>query len=415
MSDHNSNDEGRRFNGFDALRAAMLLLGVVLHASASYFPDEPGMRNPELWYFYDTAESWLSVVLFASIHIYRLPVFFVMAGFFTALQIRRRSVRQMLIIRVQRIAIPLPIAALLFIPSMYVMARFAYFMSDSTALPRQMPFTFKVWLGQEMHYLWFLWHLLILCSLTAIVATVLRRYERNHIRHEITTLAQWITTSPLGITVLLAVTYGLNCFMRPFPGFLETDTTYLPAAHVLAYHGLYFCYGIAVFHNQGVLERLSRQAIPLLMFGSTFLAIFLVMLAWHVPSNQTLLMRVLLSVVSAGATWLMVWACLGLAIRYGEKPTVTVRYLADASYWVYLLHMPVLFLTQALLAPLPISGTLKLTISSATTMAICIYSYHLLVRFTWIGKLLNGRRHQPTPKQSALARPSLVCEIQQDD
>jgi len=392
----------------------MLLLGVVLHASASYFPNEPGLRHPELWYFYDTAESWLSVVLFTAIHVYRLPVFFVLAGFFTALQIRKHSIRQMLINRVWRIAIPLPIAALLFIPSMYGMARFAYFMSGSTTFPKQLPFTFQVWLGQEMHYLWFLWHLLIFCSLTAIAAIALGRYGSNHFRHKITAFAQWVTTGPLGITAVLAVTYGLNCFMQPFPGFLETDTTYLPAVHVLAYHGLCFCYGIAVFYNQSVLQRLSRWALPLLALGIALLTVFLSLLEWHVASNQTLEMRIPLSVASAGATWLMVWACLGLAIRYGEQPKVRVRYLADASYWIYLLHMPVLFLTQALLAPLSINGTLKLTLSAATTLAICIGSYHLLVRFTWIGKLLNGRRTRPLPKQPALPQPVLVCAIQQD-
>ena len=77
-----------------------------------------------------------------------------------------------------------------------------------------------------------------------------------------------------------------------------------------------------------------------------------------------------------------------------------MRYVADSSYWVYLAHMPAVFLAQGWLAPLELDGTVKLLLSAAMTMAICLVSYQFLVRDTAIGMLLNGRRHKATPLPS---------------
>jgi peptidoglycan/LPS O-acetylase OafA/YrhL len=70
-----------------------------------------------------------------------------------------------------------------------------------------------------------------------------------------------------------------------------------------------------------------------------------------------------------------------------------VRYLSDASYWLYIMHMPVVVGLQFALLPVPLPALAKIPIVLALAVAILIASYDLMVRPTWIGALLNGRRY----------------------
>jgi len=97
--------------------------------------------------------------------------------------------------------------------------------------------------------------------------------------------------------------------------------------------------------------------------------------------------------------WCWVFAFVGAAVRYLSTPHAVTRYLADASYWVYLMHLSTLMFFINLLRPYDWHWSLKLAISVGGSMPILLLTYHYLVRFTWIGALLNGRRHPRPQKQ----------------
>ena len=73
-----------------------------------------------------------------------------------------------------------------------------------------------------------------------------------------------------------------------------------------------------------------------------------------------------------------------------------MRWLADASYWVYLVHLPLLFAIQYRLLDVQMHWGAKFAIATLSTLAFA--SYQVLVRYTPIGRLLNGKwshaRHQ---------------------
>ena len=62
-----------RLQGLDALRGTALLLGVVLHASMSYFP-------VTIWIAPDTDNSPVASALFFAIHLFRMSSFFLIAA-----------------------------------------------------------------------------------------------------------------------------------------------------------------------------------------------------------------------------------------------------------------------------------------------------------------------------------------------
>jgi peptidoglycan/LPS O-acetylase OafA/YrhL len=105
--------------------------------------------------------------------------------------------------------------------------------------------------------------------------------------------------------------------------------------------------------------------------------------------------------------WCWIFGLIGLAIRYLSEVSPVRRYVADASYWMYLLHLPVLAFFAAWWNPLPWHWTIKYPLQIAATLAVLLVSYRYLVRSTFIGATLNGRRYPrsiatvPEPRPTA--------------
>jgi hypothetical protein len=98
-----------------------------------------------------------------------------------------------------------------------------------------------------------------------------------------------------------------------------------------------------------------------------------------------------------------VFAFVGAAVRFLATPHPVTRYLADASYWIYLMHLSTLIFFVTLLRPFDLHWSIKLLISVGGSMPILLVTYHYLVRFTWIGAILNGRRHPRREKSPPTA------------
>lgn len=109
--------------------------------------------------------------------------------------------------------------------------------------------------------------------------------------------------------------------------------------------------------------------------------------------------RILYTAAYIVGLWCWVFAFVGAAVRFLSNPHPATRYLADASYWIYLMHMATALFFITLLRPFDWHWSIKLAIAVGGSMPILLVTYHYLVRFTWIGAILNGRRH-PRPEKS---------------
>lgn len=96
-------------------------------------------------------------------------------------------------------------------------------------------------------------------------------------------------------------------------------------------------------------------------------------------------------------SWLLTFGFLGFFRRYFSHPHATWRYLADSSYWLYLVHLPVLFLLEIPMVTWKGPWPLKFALLNVAAMAIMVPTYHYLVRSTVIGETLNGRRYPFVP------------------
>ena len=99
-----------RRHDLDALRAIAMLLGIALHGLLAYtgFP----------WAVQDVNQApWLGAV-FAMIHGFRMPLFFLVSGFFTAMLWRKRGLQSLMRHRFFRIFVPCMVGLITVIPTM---------------------------------------------------------------------------------------------------------------------------------------------------------------------------------------------------------------------------------------------------------------------------------------------------------
>ena len=115
-------------------------------------------------------------------------------------------------------------------------------------------------------------------------------------------------------------------------------------------------------------------------------------------------------VIKSIMVWLFVFGITGVFIRYASKHSARMRYISDASYWVYLVHLSFTAIIPSFIVDWPIPATLKFLFVLVTTSIICFVSYHYLVRSTFIGKFLNGRKY--TKKLSDIKKAEELSQLQ---
>ena len=85
---------------------------------------------------------------------------------------------------------------------------------------------------------------------------------------------------------------------------------------------------------------------------------------------------------------------LALFVRFCSKPSKRLKYISDSAYWIYIIHLPLSFFIPAFFHQVDIHFFLKFLISSIIVTVLCFGSYHYIVRNTFIGKFLNGKKIQ---------------------
>ena len=116
-----------RVHYMDNLRALAMLAGVVFHAALAYSP-----QVHDVWATADADGSvWVDAIAWF-VHLFRMPLFFVIAGFFAALLVRRRGIAGMLRNRAARVLLPF----LVFLP--LVVGALSWLTHDAAASVRQL-------------------------------------------------------------------------------------------------------------------------------------------------------------------------------------------------------------------------------------------------------------------------------------
>jgi len=394
-----------RLHGLDALRGTALLLGVVLHAAMSYFP-------VTIWIVPDTDNSPVAAVIFFAIHLFRMTSFFLIAGLFAHMMLDRRGTGGFIRDRATRIAGPLaafwfPILAAL-IAGLIWMAAIRNGGTIPTGGPPPPPLTLETF---PLTHLWFLWVLLILYVAMLVLRAPFAMADRDggwgRFVDRITgaLIGPW---TPALMAAPLAVAFWLAPNWTPFFGIPTPDTGLVPNPVALTAFGTAFGLGFLLDRRRDLLGRIERlwPVFTVVALGVGTAA--LVMVGGPVPELAPVTDPALnapLAAIMALAVFASTFAVLSLSLRFASGYSAGRRYLADASYWVYIVHLPLVMVGQILVVNETWPWFVKFGAVVAGTMAISLLTYELLVRHSFVGRWLNGRRipwrRRPDPEFAA--------------
>lgn len=371
-----------RLHGLDALRGGALLLGILVHAMLPYIPGFPYLVS-------DPSPTVAVVPLFFLIHLFRMTLFMVLAGYFGAMVLGRRGPWRYLKDRVKRILLPTVVFWPVSVGSLGLLAVVNVAWRD---VPPPEPVTDAPGLlgtfspGQ----LWFLWTLMQIVVIVLVArAIVYRCFGAERVRRTVERVGGLLAT-PAGL-LLAAIPYLVGLFIQGdlAEGSITGPETILPEpASLISYLGA-FLVGWALYRGHAALPRLSTHWVHYLVLA----------LVSSVPAVATLMFFGELfpfpvgAVLIAVAGWAWTYGLLGLCARHLSRERPSIRYIADASYWAYLMHLPLLVFGQILIADQPWPALVKLTVVLGATTVVLLVSYHLLVRSTFLGQWLNGKRH----------------------
>jgi glucan biosynthesis protein C len=78
---------------------------------------------------------------------------------------------------------------------------------------------------------------------------------------------------------------------------------------------------------------------------------------------------------SAAACWLLILGMIGVAERVLARPRPAVRWLVDASFWIYLVHLPLCVVVPWMVSDLPLGAVGRFSISFAIVSVLLALSY----------------------------------------
>ena len=230
--------------------------------------------------------------------------------------------------------------------------------------------------------LWFLWFLWWLCIVHAGLGWIGRRISSGAIDKS-GGLYQGLMVA-MGLTCCLQAFMNLDYYPRTLNFLVGPDLSggLIPKPHVILYYAVFFFFG-SWYYRLGDNEcRLGRHWKVALPFAA--LMVFPLLFATQGNRLQNCLLQVLF-------TWMMVLGAIGLAHRIFRTESKWFRYLADSSYWLYLMHLPLVVVIQWQLFYLPLPALVKVALVLAVTVPVLLGSYQVLVRHTVVGRILNGK------------------------
>ncbi|MCA9087800.1 MAG: acyltransferase family protein [Planctomycetaceae bacterium] len=377
-----------RWEGLDWLRAGATVLVVCLHAGIPYLKHPmPGLA----WPARESASIPVDVLCWG-IDAFIMPLFFLQSGFFAAQLMRRHGPDGFLKHRVQRVGGPLLFGMVVILP----LDLYAWLLSwvgqglitarKLRSLKIDSPLGENLW---GLSHLWFLEYLLVFC----VIAWGLQRLAALRKRDTLPmhTPSHMDGSSWLAMLGAIAIS-GLALWWQPRVVIGFRHSWWPLAANMLYYAP---CFGLGWMWSRS--RRGSRQsqlsfgirlAVGALMFAGLY-----PLLQQHLAAESIPVANPLLPFMFAASAWMLSTGFFGWCLYHVHvSPPKPVQYLAEASFWIYLMHHPVVGLVQGNLVHWNISSELKFAIATSAGLGMSLLTYHAFVRRSWIGELLNGRR-----------------------
>ncbi|HEY5688590.1 MAG TPA: acyltransferase family protein [Yeosuana sp.] len=389
-----------RLHALDSLRAIMMMLGIVLHSSNTYVLADYGAS----WPLKDPISTagymdWIS----SFVHAFRMPIFFVVAGFFASLLFHERSSTKMIKNRVHRILLPFLVFVVLLWPLVGIAFGYSNIVfaegSNPLATASERFSNVLAFIPERTMHLWFLYYL-VLYSITSFIVGLIFK-QLPWFTNKSSQLFSIIIQKPLfKLLVFSAITLCILMIMNR--SWVATSLSFIPDLNTFIFYAFFYFFGWILFKSKSYLSSFMTYDWAFTILGLAMFTVYFLM------DTSSLPLQVIMIIKSINV-WLFIFGFTGLFIRYASNHSAVMRYVSDSSYWVYLLHLPLTALIPGLISEWSMPALFKFFIVMSGTALVCFVTYHYFVRATFVGAFLNGRKY--TKKLTDIKSPIVVAHV----
>ena len=407
----------RRYHELDWMRALIILALVPAHAIGFY-------TATTSQYYSTQYSSPVGLSPMMAIGSWGIGLLFLVAGAAATFAIARRSTSQYIVERFVRLLIPFLFASLTLIPfQVYLVVHTFPGVLSQIAPPAgwnaqfiNSPLEFYGWfVGAYFtfltHYapqyefifwshLWFIPRLFIIALLTL---PLLRSLQTARGKRYIAWLADLCERYRGFVFLLAAPLFLVNAILGwQWQGWQVVGAP--DPANVLSqflFYTIVYVYGFVLYSDARLRRAIRRDgslgilAVGILAFGATqILGVGSQALAHDYSAGG-----ILGAALRTAAAWLCIVAAVGLSMRLLDFTSPLGRYLTEASYPFYVLHLAVLYLVGLPLLASGAPAIITFTIMVIATFAITFALYELLIRRIYPLRILFGlsKRDVPAP------------------
>jgi hypothetical protein len=372
-----------RLYSLDFLRAFALLMGVLLHVLMLFL--EP----------FDGSEPRLGAsIMFIWIHTWRMPLFMLLAGFFTALSLSKRDVGNYALNRLIRLGVPILLL-------WAVIPAIDEGTSDIFKLPEliswvlyDVPFTLR------LDHLWFLYYLLIFYGVLLLLKSITPRI--------FTYISDFKLSSARVLILWLPILILLSPLNKPTGGiFGEIPTTFGEVElGSMLFMASFFLMGLQIQKSARFLEQLQQKRfwLPSLII---FSLIPIGLMGWGGLKDEPFVFSSALEMwiansLSGSAALLLVLSIMGFGMNQITSSGSTLRWLVKLSYPIYVFHLMFVISVSGTLMFLGVNDLLVVLLGVTSGILGPVIIYYAIVFWTPLDWVFNGYKNSKHRSNSAV-------------
>ena len=372
-----------RFHSLDFLRALALLMGVLIHVLMLFLEPADG-SEPRLG----------ASIIFIWIHTWRMPLFMLLAGFFTAFSLAKRDVGDYALNRLIRLGAPILLLWSV-IPAIDEAATELFKIPELISwLLYDVPFTLR------LDHLWFLYYLLLfygvlllLKSISPKIFSFISDYKLSLTRVLILWLPILILLSPLN---------------KPTGGILGDIPTTFGEVNIgsMLFMASFFIIGIQIHKNSQFLETLKRFRfwLPSLIVSSL---IPIALLGWGGFKDEPFafsgpLEMWIVNGLAGSATLLLVLSIMGFAMHQISSSGQMLRWLVKLSYPIYVFHLMFVISVSGTLMFFSVNDWIVVLLGFLSGILFPVIIYYAFISWTPLDWIFNGYKNSKYRSNSTL-------------
>lgn len=319
---------GQRDYFWDAARALLMLLGIPFHVALAY-------QAGQEWIVASREGEPFFTDLQLFIHLFRMPAFFVIAGYFAALLLTRREPAIWLRGRMMRLGVPMMATLLILVPPLNLVAELSN-LAPAAAIDS--------WKHSSMtsggYWVRHLWFIIVLLYCSAAAAAVARWRPALRTAMLASRIDGWIARyfpfALLGLAVVVGLWEAVAVELFYKAGLATNLPQQVLRIDELITYAPYFALGCLLQRAPVTLDRVKRPSVAMIAVALISTIAYLIYRdQFWAPVGRfvgTFAAVAITQMVIAGTK------------RFLDRPIPLVQRLVAASFVIYLVHVPIIVL-----------------------------------------------------------------------